>query len=74
MDTGWSLSSGRPKAGPVGRYDKVVRAKVISSCPPCLCGSVSAFARLNPPRYARLSGADLWAKISSFSRGKGRET
>jgi hypothetical protein len=22
MDTGWSLSSGRPEAGPVGRYDE----------------------------------------------------
>jgi hypothetical protein len=22
--TGWSLSSGRPKAGPVGRYDKIL--------------------------------------------------
>jgi hypothetical protein len=38
MGTGWSLSSGRPKAGPGGQCDKIFD---VSICPPSLMNLVN---------------------------------
>src|SRR5499427_7935720 len=52
MDTGWSLSSGRPKAGPVGRCDRTVLSPATSFIEPdCRQILVEEMARTDLPAF-----------------------
>ena len=53
MGTGRSLSSGRSKTGPVGRWGESGRS--LSRCPPCLCGAINSRCRARR-RFARGDG------------------
>src|SRR5215813_9174224 len=52
MGTGWSLSSGRPKAGPVGRCDRTVLSPATSFIEPDCCQIlVEEMARADLPAF-----------------------